>query len=108
MQDAIKELIQACKGRQDLLSFVGIGILAAAVAIATKSVPLTITFVIVMGALWIGSRYALYRLQSQEKLRDLRHRSLADSQRVLTEHVSDDEFDLVVLSKNKKEDDNER
>lgn len=61
-----------------------------------------------MGVLWVGSRYALFRLQSQEQLRDIRHRSLESSQRMLEKHVSEDEFKLVMRSKTNKEDGDER
>ncbi|MGI6854385.1 hypothetical protein [Mesorhizobium sp. 1B3] len=108
MQDAIKSLIDACKGHHDLLAFIGIGILTAAVAISTASVTMTIAFPMIMGVLWVGSRYALFKLQSQERLRDMRHRALENSQRVLDKRVSDEELDLIVWSRKNTEGNDER
>jgi hypothetical protein len=108
LEAAIKELIAACKGHLDLLAFVAIGVLTAAVAIGTASTPLTLAFAMIMAFIWVGSRYALYKLQSQERLRNMRHESLARSGQILTERVPEDELELIAWSNRKKDVDNER
>lgn len=91
VEGAIKAVIEAGKGSVDFLAFALIAVLGAGCLIGGVSLSSVFGFMVLGAVIWVLCRYALLRIQSHERLRDLRENASLEARRQLEKHATDDD-----------------
>lgn len=103
MEGALKTIIQAGRDNIDFLAFLSIAIISAYCLISGVSLVAAIGLAIALCLCWILSRYALLRIQTHERLRDMRENASLGAKDLISRHATDDELDGLFENKDKDE-----
>lgn len=88
----MKSVVEAGKGNIDYIAFATIAALSVVALIGRVAFSSAAGIAVVFAAIWIVMRFALLKLQSREKLRDLQDRVTIEAQRKIAEYATKDEI----------------
>lgn len=96
MDEFLKSLLEAGKGRVDFLAFLAIAGLGGYLLLNGLDFLKFVGFVAIMIVAWLSMRYGLLRAQSNERLRIMREGAKFEAERQLAKHATRTEIEGLV------------
>ena len=102
MDGPLKAIIDAGKRSVDFLAFALVAMVALIALIQGVDLPSVIGLVVILIVGWIVSRYALLKIQSFERLRDLREHATVEARKTLEKFATRDDINELISTGSEK------